>query len=199
MDVRELEGIAAYILGETGLDDPPVDAIELAGLLGVEVRWGPRGRNLCRGMQVVVGAEARVARIHGSICHELAHILIDRFGLRQSERAANYLAAALLVPRRALDRELRDGWDLERLRCKHIYASAELLARRIVDIRSAALSVYDQGRFRYRAGPPGLPIERERSLVDAALERGAPVREDALTGAWPVIDGHFRRVLVLAA
>jgi hypothetical protein len=44
-------------------------------------------------MQVVVGAEARVARIHGSICHELAHILIDRFGLRQSERAANYLAA----------------------------------------------------------------------------------------------------------
>jgi hypothetical protein len=147
----------------------------------------------------VIEAETRISRIHGVLGHELAHELFARFKMEQSERAANYLGAALLVPRRSLDRDLRAGWDLEQLRCKHIYASAELLARRIVDVREAGLAIYDQGRFRYRTGVTRMDLRRERAMVNEALHTGAPVREDALSGAWPVFDGCHRRVLVLAA
>lgn len=181
------------------MDDPPVDAIELADLLRLKVKWSRLrgGRN--EADTIHVHPESRITRIHGLICHEIAHVLLDRYGLSQSEKAANYLGAALLVPRRVLDRQLRAGWDLEALRCSHIYASAELLARRIVDVRSASLAIYDEGRFRYRVGHRDLKPDNEQELAAEALATRTAIRVDDLTGAWPICDATHRRVLVLAA
>lgn len=196
MDVRDLEGVARAELERAGFDDTPVDALDLAHELGIAVEWMP-GANAYRFMRrAFIPAGARISRIHGLLTHEIAHILLEQHGLVNDERSANYLGAALLVSRRVLDRQLRDGWDLHALMAYHLNASAELLARRITDIRRASLAIYDAGRFRYRVGC-ATPLAIERQLVDEALATERPVRVDDLTGAWPMIDGRWRRVLVL--
>lgn len=47
------------------------------------------------------------------------------------------------------------------------------------------------------SGIGGLELGLERKLVDEALVRERAVRIDATTGAWPVIDGRSRRVIVV--
>jgi hypothetical protein len=196
MDRLELEGIARTTLEKYGFDDPPVDAFDLAHEMEIPVEWED-GRDAWRFRRTVhIGRAPRRTRIHGLITHEIAHILLDEYRIRQSERAANYLGAALLVPRRALDRQLRAGWDLDRLRCIHLNASAELLARRICDVRQARFSVWDSERLHYRIGSAH---ESERALVDAAFRSGEAQRANDLDGAWPIFDGSWRRVIVLAA
>jgi hypothetical protein len=56
--------------------------------------------------------------------------------------------------------------------------------------------VWDAGRLHRVYGEHD--VEAARVLVDAALEREQPVADGALR-AWPVIDGRWRRVLVVAA
>jgi hypothetical protein len=199
-DPGELEGVARDVHEKHGFDDPPVDAFDLADALEAEIEWvdGHKAWRFQRRIYLPRGTH-RPARIHSFIVHELAHILLDDYGIEQSERAARYLGAALLVSRRTLDRQLRRGWDLWELMGLHVNASGELLARRITDVREASLSVYDNGRFRYRVGHRGIKPTLERELVAEALESRSAVRLDDLSGAWPLIDGDWYRVLVLHA
>lgn len=192
---QDLEGVARSVLERAGFDDVPVDAFDLAAELGLPVKWVPGAHGYRIGPRLFVPTNARLARIHGVLAHEIAHVLLDQHGISQSERAACYLGAALLVPRRLLARQLRAGWDLHGLMALHANASAELLGRRIVDVQDASFAVYDAGRLRYRIGRHD---ERERSLVERALSTGEPERLDDLHGAWPIIDGRWRRVIVLA-
>lgn len=193
----DLEGTARWFHEETGIDSP-VDAFDVADALDLRIehihgtggRWEP-GR-------VVLGRSTPARKTHSVLVHECAHELLHRVRTVNDERSARYLAAAILVPRRALDRQLRAGWDLHRLMAFHTNASAELLARRITDVRSAHLAVYDHGRLRYRVGP-AKPLATELALVAQALSTSAPVRVDDCSGAWPVFDGQWRRVLVLAS
>ncbi len=201
-DREVLEGVALDVHGRTGFDDS-VDTFDLIAdpWMRMSVKWTSEpvayrvGRRLC----IPRSATAYAPRLHGLVTHEAAHVLLDDYAVKQSESAAQYLGAALLVPRRALDRDLRGGWDLRRLLARHPNASAELLARRIVDVRRASLALYDDGRFRYRVGDRDASPQNERELVAEALETRAPIRVDDLTGAWPVFSQSRSRVLVLAA
>lgn len=196
MSPEELEGLAAWAHDHAWLCSP-IDAFDLAAWLECEVRYesGAGGRR--SGGFFWIGTRVSVRRLHSVIAHECAHEILARYAT-DDERSARYLGAALLVPRRALDRQLRAGWDLERLMAEHVNASAELIARRVTEVRRASLAVYDQGRFRYRTGT-ATPLAIERELVEEALATLRPVRIDDLRGAWPVVAGERCRVLVLAS
>jgi hypothetical protein len=199
MDPMELEGVAQETLEKHGFETPPVDGFELAHELKIGIEWVDGSDAWRFRRRIYIPRETYRQRLHANITHEIAHVRLDDYRIRQSEPAACYLGAALLVPRKALDRDLRRGWDLHALMGRHVNASAELLARRIVDVRHASLAVYEHGRCRSRVGHHGMGAELERELADEALATERPIRVDGLTGAWPVIGGGYRRVLVLAA
>lgn len=197
MDVTRLEGIAEDLLAATLCGEaPPVDALELAACCGLEIVYSDVHGALLHGGAIYVSRRISIRLLHFAVAHELGHWAQLRDGLRDSEEGADFLAGALLVPRRALVRELRAGWDLDALRRTHIHAPASTIAARVAHLREATAAVYDGTRLRRRVGPPDV---REVELRDEALRSGRAVRVDDLTGAWPIDAGPWRRVIVLAA
>ncbi len=203
MDHEAWEGIALEVHRRHGFAES-VDAFDLAEELRLRIEWAPIAHAERFGRLITLPARAVRTVPHDvqeALAHECGHVLLDEHGEMQSERAAWYLGAALMVPRAPLDRRLRRGWDLEGLLTLHPNVTAELLARRIVEVRrwAASLAVYDERRgFRYRTGR-ATPHPAERRLVREALESGSPARLDALSGAWPVVERGRRRVLLLAS
>jgi hypothetical protein len=186
-----MEGIALDVHRRYGFDDC-IDAFDLAGELGLSIRWDNARTSWRGGRALYIPARARIVEAHEGVAHETAHFLIDEYGAPQNEPNARRLAAALLAPRRAIDRELRRGWNLHRVMAQHPNASAELLGRRMHELRhGSGFAVWERAVLRYRRGPAA---PEERALVAAAMA-GAPARRDDLTGAWPI--GERGRVLVL--
>lgn len=198
------EAVARAVHDETGIS-APVDARELAVACGLRLAHCGRGLALLDGDTVRYDPQARPVRQHGMIAHEVAHYVLRYHGEEDTEDAARYTAGALLVPRAAYDRDLREtAWDLEQLRARHPNASAEVLARRIAQLRDAVITIIDQGHVRARVGAPWMPepprrmTPLERELADAALEAGAAQRGSELLAAYPFIDGRNRRAIVVA-
>lgn len=105
--------------------------------------------------------------------HELGHAAAARGGLDgKCEQIARYLTGALLVPRHALLRDVRRGLDLERLYTRHEHASAEAIARRVVQVFGGGGAIWDHGR---RSKSFGEPIDV--SLADIATEPSRNVLE----------------------
>lgn len=202
---EDLEGIAADLLGETGCDDPPVCALELAQCCGLAVIHGTGAGAALVGDIILVPSKTRAVRRQGLIAHELGHWALARAGEPDSEEGARFLAGALMLPRRPFERDLAaTSWDLRLLRARHLNASAEMIARRIVTLRDACCTIVDNGRVKARVVSPWLP-ERfrrlstfERGLAALALETGETQRPDQLVWAVPVFDGQWRRVVVIA-
>lgn len=197
------EGAARAVHDETGVS-APVDAFQLARAVGLVCMPGPRGTAALDGDLVRYDASARPVRQHGLIAHEVAHRVLQLHGEADTEPAANYTAGALMLPRARFDRDLRRTWDLRELRAAHPNASAEMIARRITQVRDAVVTVLDQGRLRARVASPwaGAPSARltplERELADAALASGDVKRESEMLAAYPFFDGEHRRVIVIA-
>jgi hypothetical protein len=199
-----LEGVAEDVLGETGVS-APVDAFELADLCGLEVAYGAtRGAHL-DGQRIVLAPGARRVREHGLVAHETAHHLLDRAAEENSEMGARYLSGALMLPRREFERDLRRSWNVTEHRAKPVNVSAEMIARRLVQLRDGVATVIDQGRVKARVASPWLlspslgRLSRwERELADEALRSGEPVQGDDLVWACPFIDGPWERVVVVA-
>lgn len=201
------EGVADGLLRATGLDQPPQDAFALASCCGIDLRpWERSGGRLDGDVLFYPGA-ARLQRQHGVVAHELGHWALDWAREDQSEQGANYVGGALMLPRAGFDRDLRaTAWNLDALRAKHLNCSAEMIARRIVELREAVVTIIDDGKVRARVYSPWLgtptklkrltPIERD--LVDGALGTGEVQRADDLLAAYPLIEGRWRRVIVVA-
>ncbi len=191
-----LEGIAHDLLTRSQCE-PPINAVDLAEALGLEVCFSDNGEAFVLGTTVYVPRKVRLARLHWLIAHELGHWAASAYGEDDaSEAIANYLGGALLLPRATLLDQLRAGWDLHRLRSEHPNAPASAIAVRIVQLREASAAIYDQGRLFRRWGGE---LPGERALAHEALTTECPVRVDDVTGAWPVFDGRYRRVIVLGA
>lgn len=169
-DVADLEGIARDVLEETGCDDPPVDAFELAELMGFEVHWSPRAGARTIGRRIYVHSRSSVRRQHGLIAHELGHAAAERGGLDgRDEPAACFLGGALLVPRAALRRDLREGLDLERLYARHQHASLEMIARRVTQVTHAGGRIWDHGHLTRHFGEElALDIDAARTAQCAS-------------------------------
>lgn len=191
-----LEGIAQDVLdaslcGET----PPVDAIELAACCGLHVEYSNVRDALLYDDTIYISRRISALQLHIKVAHEIGHFALRRAREENSEASADYLAGALMVPRRSLLVSLRGGWNLDELRALHAHAPATTIAARVAQVREGTAAVYDRGLLARRIGPEH---PRELELMRAAMELGVPVRENDLAGAWPVFTGSCRRVIVLA-
>lgn len=202
---EELEGVAREALEATNTT-PAVDAFALAAALGLRVCAMHAGGGLYDAQARTIylsGRPMRLTRQHGQVAHEIGHALQQDHGLPDLEEGARYLAGALLVPREHLDRALRLGWSITRLRLAHPHASAEMLARRITQVRSSVATVFDGERVTVRVGSPwlderlGPPSERERELAIAARAAATEIEEAGPIVASPA--GRARVIVVRAA
>lgn len=197
------EGLAQWLLDETCME-APISAYRLADACDLEVvSWVGSGAMLdTRSRRIHVNAKARLERRHGLIAHEIGHWLLREFD-EDSEAGARFLSGALLLPRRTFSRDLRETWRLSRLKERHPNASAEMIARRIVELREAVVTIID-GRATRRIVSDSINDVRlhrisqwERDLADAALESGSEVEGDGLCYASPIINDSWRRVIVV--
>lgn len=149
-------------------------------------------------------ARARPTRQHGLVAHELGHWALRWAGEPDSEASASYLAGALLVPRRSLERQLGARWCLVELCAAHPNASCEMIAHRVVARRNAVALVVDNGRVRSRIvgarAPASLrrPTVLERDLAALAVSSRMVARHHDRIAAWPVIDGDYERAVVIS-
>lgn len=197
MDALELEGIARGVHDQTGIE-APVDAFDIAAAMEIVCKPWMRADGARAGDVVRFPSMARDARQHGTVAHELGHWLLDFHGHdARDERAARYLAGALMLPRQ---RFLRDcaatDYDLDELQRIHVHASAEMIVVRMTQVSAATAWVWDNAKL---ARVYGVPSDDDSiaALVDRVLTLEEPCRDGRLS-AWPRIDGRWRRVLVVA-
>ncbi len=149
----------------------------------------------------------RPARQHMRIAHELGHFALERHGLDDTEDGARYVGGALLLPRRAMHRDLVEtAWSITKLQKRHEHASATAIAIRITQLRDAVATVFDLAGHRkpWRRASSWITDARigrvskfERDLAHRALEAGCEVRGDELCYAVPVVEGNYSQVIVV--
>ncbi|MBZ0121081.1 MAG: ImmA/IrrE family metallo-endopeptidase [Sandaracinaceae bacterium] len=198
------EGAAEELLDGARLS-APIDAFKVARACELDVvpYSGPDAR--LEGHVIRLNTRMRETRQHFRILHEIAHLALARHRMEDSEDGANWVAGALLLPRRAFGRDLaKTAWSLPRLRELHCNASAEAIAIRTVQLRDAVATIIDGRKVSKRLWSPWIDESRlrrltrfERELAAEALERGEEVRGDELCYAVPVIEGRWRRVIVV--
>jgi Zn-dependent peptidase ImmA (M78 family) len=206
-----LDAIAAEVLWEAGVTEPPIDAAAVAEALGLVVArdyaMPYRGRFVRLAEQggggqatIVVGQAERPEREHWAIAHEIgesvAYRVYDRLGIpfhealpTSRELVANRLANSLLLPRRWFAADGRElDWDLMALKDRYSTASHELIARRMLDMRpDVVITVCDLGRMHWRrsnvARVPSL-LPEEKAVWRECHETGLPTESsiDAESG-----------------
>jgi len=186
-----LDAVAAEALALLGDSETPIDALRLAGELGLVVVWDERqaGRGRIARLAAHAGGSAvgsillrpepRRERLQWAIAHEVgelcAHRVFERLSVdpREAppaarEAVANRLASRLLLPRERFARDGREtGWDLLQLKTRYDTASHELIARRMLDFEPPVIiTIYDHGRRTFRRGnlPFRLPPPAELEI-----------------------------------
>jgi hypothetical protein len=178
-----VEEVAGAALAEHGVQSPPVDALGLAGRLGMSVAWdyrqqararfvrqAGRGLRAPRGL-ILLRPEPREERRQWAVAHEigehLAHEVYAALAIdpretppQAREEVANLLARGLLLPLEwfaAAGEEC--GWELPRLKRTFSTASHELIARRMLDCAPPVIvTQFDQNVLRWRrSNVPGRP------------------------------------------
>lgn len=199
LEPPDFEGIAKRFHDETGVRCP-VDAFELADLCGLDTRPWSASHGEIKGTLIRYPGGARLTRQHGVVAHEIGHWLLRRHGFEmRNEKAARYLAGALMLPvRRFLSDLERTDWHLFDMLDIHVNVSAEMCAARMCQVSPAVTTIFDQGTFtrRYFAEGAARDDGHDAELADRALDLETPVR-DGVVCAWPMIDREHRRVVVV--
>lgn len=203
-DAATWEGVASWVHEATGLDDPPVDALEVAALLKFGLRYGPTAR--LDGRVIYVPRGVRPVRMQGLVMHEVAHGVLRHLGEPDDETSVDEVATRIMLPRKAFDRQLREtNWHLSDLQARNTNTSAQRIAHRITHMRDAVVSIYDNDHLTERCWSPWLEgpnLKRvsnwERALVRECYATEQPAFGDTLVHAWPLFDGSHRRVVLVA-
>jgi len=182
-----LDDCAREVLSEAGVVQPPVDALEVAGRLGMVVarnaalgtraRFVRIGGHTASGLDTILLAdEPRAERRHWAVAHEIgesvAHRVFHGLGIAPEfaspsarEQVANHLASCLLLPRAWFAADGCDlDWDLLELKQRYNTASHELVARRMLEMSPPVIiTLFDQGKPQWRrsnllARPPRLTV-----------------------------------------
>lgn len=186
-----LDRVAEAALDEARIGGPPVDALTVAGRLGISVAWDSaqqgRGRYVrLRGRRggnpraaILLRPDPRQEREHWAVAHEIGEHLAYRVfaalsvnaaeaGAGAREIVANRLAGRLLLPHRWLAEDAGEcGWDLPELKRRYASASHELIARRMLEFPPPIIiTIFDQGRITFR-----------RSNVPGRVPAPAPAEE----------------------
>lgn len=181
-----------------------MDAFGLAGLCDLRVEHADIRNAELRGGVIYVSSSARSVRQQGLVAHELGHWALRWAKEQDSEQGASYVGAALMLPRRPFLADMRaTQWDVRELRAKHHNCSAELIARRIVALTDACVSIWDNGKLSARVASPWLPapVRRistfERELAARVLESGETERAGNLAWGFAVFDDDWKRVITV--
>lgn len=204
-DIEQLEGIASWIHDESGLDDPPVDALDLAVACGLRVRPWRHPQGALQGDLIRYDATLPPRPQQAVFAHELAHWALQTSALHDDEASAVYLSHALLLPRRRFDRDLRSTWNPIELQGIHANAPASWIVRRIAHLRPVVSTIVEDLRVVERIAPPALPARvrsrltmHEVSLVAEALHTGAAAGGRLARGWAAPVHAPARRVVVVA-
>lgn len=170
-----LDEIAAEMLRAGRITAPPVDALELAGAMGIVVAVDGRQTGRARVARlhdwnrgaaqpsILLRPEPRCERRHWAILHELGEMaagdVFARLGIDPAEASpmaretvANDLAGRLLLPRDWFAPDARRlDWNVYRLKQRYTTASYEMIARRMLDLEvSVIITIFDQQRLTLR-------------------------------------------------
>lgn len=195
------EGVAAAVLAPIG--DLHLDPRHICTAYDLTLEpVADTGRSACtRGSIVRYPILAPLQRQAGVIAHELGHVALRDHGEDwRDERAAAYVGAAILVPRRPLLSALRRyGADLDALSPLFEHASPELLMRRVAEVSDYAVTVVSGRKVvRHALHAPWVrgPLEPwERDLADVARADGYAERANAR--AWRVEWPGYEHVLIV--
>jgi len=172
-----LDETVERLLAEACVYGPPVDALAMAGALGITVAADDRQASRARYVRlggyrsphpkatILLRDDPRRERRHWAVAHEIgehsAHRVFAALGVdprettpNARESVANQLAGRLLLPGEwfRADGEAF-GWDLFRLKSRYTTASHELIARRMLECPPAVIiSIFDQGSLYFRRG-----------------------------------------------
>lgn len=131
------EGLALGLLNEVGSPDV-VDAFELARACGLAVHFGSPPRiELQRGL-IFVSRRAPPPAQHWQVAHEIGHWLLARSAELQNEHSADIIAMALLVPRAAGLRAVREAGDIAAAVERFPNCPPEIASRRLRLLRDGA-------------------------------------------------------------
>lgn len=217
--------VVADTLADAGVDAPPVDAVNLARRMGLEVVWNAdqieRGRLVRRGRRAMISLrpEPRRERVQWTVAHEigeyLAASLLERLGVeensgagleRRREDVASRFAGLLLAPPQWFDPLTRcRRLDLEDLKARFSTASHEILATRLLDTRPlAVISVFDQNAHARRISnlpcrTPGLTSEETETRREAHASARPVFRRNGgqTVHAWPIHEPGWAREITL--
>ncbi len=170
-----LDDVAMDLLTEAGVEHPPVDALAVAGALGITVAMDDRQSGRARYVRlcshrpenprptILLQPDPRRERRHWAVAHELGEHAACRVfaGLgvdpRETspgarETVANHLAGRLLLPTAWFAADARDSdWDLLELKGRYATASHELIARRMLECRPPVIiTIFDHRSQTFR-------------------------------------------------
>lgn len=198
-----LDACVETVLREAEMARPPVDTLELARRLGLEVAchatMDERARFVRLGAAgagtILLADDPRPERRQWAVAHEIgesvAHRVFAELGVGLTdvpagarEQVANKLASCLLLPARWFVADGRAAeWDLFALKEAYRTASHELIARRTLELGPPAIvTLFDQGRPRWRKAnavaktTPLAPVESQ--TWRQTLESGRPASYD---------------------
>jgi hypothetical protein len=221
-----LDETVAAVLRRAGVKRPPINAVELARRLGYPVHWDDRQSGRARVASIRGGPgrrprpaiflrrEPRAERIHWAVAHEIGEqftaevcrrLHVDPAESAEGrEQIANSLATRLLLPGKWFSHDAVDlDYHVPQLKACYTTASHELVARRLLDLRTPVLiAIFDHGKLEFRRwNRPGRPpplSQIEQQLWQRAHESGraagsaGPPRIDA----WPIHEPGWKREII---
>lgn len=194
-----LERLAAEVLDYTGVT-APVDPANVARGLGLRIIISTHGLDaaLVPG-KIIIGDHLGDERRAFRIAHEIGHFLLRWSAHYNTEKNANYVASAILLPRSTFVSQVVDaGLNLDLLKYLNPLASYEALARRLVVLKRNRATIWDRlpdGRGRRYSLPyhhRPTPLEREAARL--AIATRAPVEIEGVAG-FPVIQREWKRAI----
>jgi hypothetical protein len=198
-----LDAVAAEVLEEAGVAEPPVDAMAITRSLGITVALDERQHGRARYVRlggingrgprptILLRPEPRPERQHWAVAHEIgehvSHRVFSALCVDPREVAPNaretvaaQLAGRLLLPGAwfAVDAPAC-GWDLVALKARYSTASHELIARRMLDLPPpVVITIFDHRRVSFRrSNVPGRvppPSSAEMACWRTAHQRNRP-------------------------
>lgn len=217
--------IVRELLEEVHVYGPPVDALELADRLNLQVVFDAeqagraRIKRLCGGTAIFLRPDDRPERLQWAVAHEIGEAMVHRIAplidgapasggeiaAARREQLANEFASRLLLPTDYFlpDAEELDG-DVPRLKELHHTASHELILTNLLRLPGLALvTVFDHGRVTRRRGngqlPPPKLLPQEVSLWREVHESGAAASietAEVRVQAWAVHEPGWKRELL---
>jgi hypothetical protein len=210
------------VLAECGIDEPPVDAFDVARILEAPVTYDAgqtaRGRvkRLSGRPSIFLRPDERPERLQWAVAHELGESLahrvflstgrdVDEAAPRVREAAASEFASRLLLPRDWFLRDARllDG-DVLQLKRHYATASHELILMGLLRLPELTLAtVFDHGQLTRRRGngqlapPPLLPAER--AVCGRVRDTGLPAEitaQGVRVQGWPIHEPGWKRELL---